>query len=995
MPGELENIESGSETSASEIVSMSVTYSWGSCPASASVALPGENADFSAMDDVVLSLGALSFHGVITSNPVRTEKGKYTELQIADNRIRLQWDVVFGMWNMQQVIEDDVLTPGVDRMRRFWHILPENWETQTKTYTDAPMSAFDIIDSACSAAVVEFHWELHGHADMADTPAYNIDANNGKKLGNVLQEVSEQCGVVFTLVGEDQLVWARKGEGAVPTPPAGTNGGGRQGYAVSHNDTRVTIVGPRNVYQDLQIELEADWNPYYESFLAEAAWIKEVRDNFNDPDTSAPYAADEEGQAKLIARARSITLREYVGNVTEEPDLRKWGEISRMEMPVWIYLREIVFKSYRIPRTYTLNDIPLDSLEIFEGLLARVDYNSTTGAISYKSPREYYPEGKAFVLVKGQQLDLIDARNEKIITQKLLDDGRSLWTSNDKFSIDRENKCIIFEQQQFIPGEGSEALYLFPNRGAAGVVAGDLIYNVCVPNAAATFAPAQVRVSLCFEAEKYSSTHGSGPRRGTVFLQALNFHLLVEGGVVTEQVKYADGKETEELASTYAASMILQQEIYLEGGYKRIGGCGTALNGSVDRVTATLDFGGGISEQIEYTKERASATFVNERMMDRLAKMRDLFPGEKANRTEIWGLRQIAAQLAKAREESDAFIGPTIPDIMQRPLGSQHPAVQIVHAGQAEADAGGSDCPSLAGVPLFKKSGGLLDKASGTVFAGVTISAGNDAKSDVVHAATSGVVPVRVKGPFKSGDSVGVNMGGDVDAFCTVGGSRNVGVVNTKYAGTDIVTVPVRLGSGARSAGALPVVRRQPFEPYESGFYQSGFPKYFLARGTICEGDENNTAVTIPTGAGATGSLDDMFVLNNTDAQMCWFKCVFEADGTITFLERQTGNSWPGFPNSFATGGGGAGSNTWYHPVARMRVPHTTKSSVNSLDGQPFPDSGEEFFVGDGTVEPFYTVVQLTNTHLVGQQQCMDTGSGTVMGWKLVPGPGAVAGAES
>lgn len=785
------------DTTTTEIVSMDVTYSWGSSPASARVLLPGENTDFAVLDSVALNLGGLTFHGIVTSNPVRTEKGKYTEIQVADNRICLQWDVVFGVWNMQELKEDNPTTPGVDRFRRFWHILPENWQTQTKTYTDAPMSALDIIDSACGAAVVEFDWEVDGHAVMLTMPAYNIDANNGKKLGNVLQEVSEQCGMVFTLVGENQLVWARKGEGTVPEPPEGTNAGSRGGESISHNDTKVTLVGPRNVYQDKQVTLEPDWNSYYESFVLEADWIKEVRDNFNDPATAAPYAASEEGQAKLVAKARSITLREYVENVTEEPDLRKWGEVSRMEMPVWIYLREVVFKAYRIPTSYTLQGIPLDSLEIFEGLLARMDYNATTGALSYKDPREYYPEDKAFVIVKGQQLDRIDPRNEKIITQKIIDDGRTLWTPNTKFTIDRENKCIIFEEAQFIPGEGSEALFLFPNRDKSGVAAGDLLWNVCVPNAAATLAPAEVRMSLCFEAEKYSSTHGSGERHGTVFLQALNFHLLVDSGAVIEQVKYLGDKETEDLANEYAASMIAQQPVYADGGYKRVGGCGTALNGSVDRVTATLDFGGGISEQIEFTKERNTATFLNERMIDRLAKIRDLFPGEKANKAEIWALRTIADLRAKQRED-DEFIGPrNIQAVVQRPIGNRDAAIQIVHAGQTEADAGGSDCPSLAGVPVFKKAGGLLDHQKGTVFAGVTISAGNDAKSDVAHTATTGVVPVRVKGPFKSGDAVGVAVGGGVDAYCAVGGARHVGVVNVAYKGSEIVTVPVRLGGPA------------------------------------------------------------------------------------------------------------------------------------------------------------------------------------------------------
>ena len=125
-------------------------------------------------------------------------------------------------------------------------------------------------------------------------------------------------------------------------------------------------------------------------------------------------------------------------------------------------------------------------------------------------------------------------------------------------------------------------------------------------------------------------------------------------------------------------------------------------------------------------------------------------------------------------------------------------------------------------------------------------------------------------------------------------------------------------------------------------------------------------------------------------------KCVFELDGTITSVALKCDGSFPA--SSYADSGGGTGSNTWYHPIARRRAAHTTKSSVNSFPNQPYPDSGEELAYihnNAGRVVPGdFTIAQLTNTHLVGQQQCIDVPSvGKKLIWKLVPGPGAVTGA--
>lgn len=757
------------------IASMELTYSWGLSPASASVTCPGE-VTATVGDAAVMNLGGMTFHGIVSQNPVSTTLGKMTELQLVDNRIRLMWDDIYGSWNNSEVREDNPATPGIDRQKRFWHVLEDNWDAQIKTWTDAPYSASEILDMIVGNAARTYTWSLSKHSAQ-DKPVYAIDALNGSKVGTVLQEISEQQGLVFTLLGENTLVWVRKGDGSIDAAPDNSNDL-KDGDALSNNDTHVRIVGDRNRYQDLPITLEPDWVAAYEPFWAEPAWLKEVADKFS------LLSTDLADQAELVAKSRSVTVRDYsavAGVEFEDPGT--WGEVGRMEIPVWVYLTDIVWKAYRIPPGYAVNGIPRANLELNDGLLAAVDYDIESGALSYKSPFHYYPDAKAFVVAQGQPIDLLDPRTQGAITPEQLDTARDLWSAQNRFNLDVKNYSLVFEHAVFRPGTGTGALFTFPNREL--VEAGDPLYNIAVPNAGVEVTAAAVQGSFVFSAERYSKRYGSGVRSGAKYVSSLNYHALMDAGTFQSEIPYADNKTVDDKAGEYALVLTAQQAIYRTGGYTRHGAVGTVLSSTIDRVTVSLNFGDALTERVEYSKERAQSNFQHERELDRKSKERDLFPGQKNNVKDVERLNLIA-KLSRELKRTSVSPYASASDIMTRPVGGARASVAI-------HDVGTADAPADAGELVWTAGTADSDPKS---FAGVVVAQGSSTHAACV---THGTVPVRVKGPFKPGDVVG---GADGDKECTadatLAGWHSVGAVMANYAGTDTVLAPVQLGGGGQ-----------------------------------------------------------------------------------------------------------------------------------------------------------------------------------------------------
>lgn len=879
----------------------SFTYSWGMSPASGQLTCVGPVSAVTG-GDAVLGFGGAGFYGVLSKIDEAANDGTTMRLEFVDNRIKLVWDSVYCLFNHVEVLEDDPKTPGIDRKKRYKHILPENWLTQTETITDKAYSAQDIIGMLLHAPTVSNAWGAKYHSLQA-RPVGEIDCLNGKKLGNALQEVSDEQGMLFTLVGQSVLHWEIKGEGNDPGYEAFRTSDRSSGEALSAADTQVRIVGDRNRYQVLSVDLEPDWVRYYESFWVEPAWLEEVATVFGLPhDTLSDNAA-------LAAKARQVTMRDYATKkgatadahqldpaartgLSPYADYGMWGEVSRMEIPVWIYLNDILFKAYRIPRSYAFSppsqppdplapdigvapkQIPLASLQLIEdGLLAAVDY-TLTGQMSYKSPREFYPATKAFALVKGQQLSLLDPTKQRVITPVELSKAATEWSPCSAFNFDVKNKTLIFEGAIFIPGPAETPVLITPDPGAAAgkglflfknlsvTDASESLKNIAVPNAACEISPAAVRVSLVWEAEKFFMDFGSGQRKGSVAIQGLSRHMLYYDGVQpVGEIPYADGETAAEKGNKMSSALVARQFTYSSGGYLRNGAYGTALTGTIDRVTVNLSFSGGITERVELSKERSQSNFGNERDLDRRQRSKDLYPGQRALKDAADTLRTIA-RVSKELPRRTAPVYHNINDVLQKPVGAADCSVNKIHSPDTW----------LAGMPVMLGDDDKPD-ANGKRFGGIVVA---DNSRGLIACATQGIVPVIVQGPIAAGDDVGIDPG--VQQTARKGGQLPLGKANASYSGGDKVLLPVRLGAGSNT-------KVFNWTPYVAPYSGSGAPpsdqafKIRITKGTV-EG-------AYPSNMGA------VFTLAANSFTFGWLDLRIDQNGVATSVTIDTGANLP------------------------------------------------------------------------------------------------------
>lgn len=767
------------------IKSLNFTTSWGITPGSGQATLVG-GSSVSAGQDFTVNIGGATIAGVTKSPELRTtHTGREWSVPIVDNREKLAWDHVEALFNIIEIVEDDVATPGIDRGRRYYSILPRDWHAQIKTYHGKPLSASEILNYMVRADTVRFSWQILGHSSLA-LPVYGIDCNTGKELGAAILEVTEKLGLMVTISGAYSLRFAIKGEGGSPHVPS--DGSAKEyssGFAVANNPTYILVTGDRNTYQDLPVQLVHSWNRGWERFIFEPDWITEVAAVFG------PFANTASGRASRAARAREVTVREYAQRKgTEWGDYGKWGDVSRMDIPAWTYLQRIVFHAYGIVRGYTLNGIDLRSLELKEGLLSAVDY-TTSGVLKYKtgSEADLYTDDKAFLIVRGAQLDLSDPAKIDSLDPTIFESrARNLWSPNNKFSLDAKNFMVVFDEAVFIPGAGGGGLFVYPNI-STDIPADYQFKKIAVPNAAVTVQPAEVRGSFCFEAERYSKAYGGGLRRAARFVSGLSYHTLFEYNTWKTEIKYdSDPQEgADSKAKKASQSLIARSATYQHGSFTRSGSAGTGLTGAIDRVTYNLTEA-GLSETVEYAKERAPSAFESERELDRRKLQSESFEGQRALSEEIRNLRYQGKLLASLHRGQDPRGYGSISDVARTVIGNTDSSPNFFD----------SDDVWLAGMPVFVDDQGVPDP-NGKNFRGVVIAQNSTGPS--IAAATQGIVPVRVRGPVNPGDAIGIDTGSGQTA--KVGGALPIGVANAKYTGTQIVLLPVRVGAGGGGVAPL------------------------------------------------------------------------------------------------------------------------------------------------------------------------------------------------
>lgn len=786
-------------------------------------------------DYVTYSFGSVaSFPGVVSEVSVATEfgSGNTQTFQVVDNRVRLGWQMVFGAWN----IEDDTFSKflprpvadpadtmmsvangadGVDGAsalpdrippvsppaatpveaawavrRRFRHLLPQHWESGVWTYTDEPYTAKEVLESAFNNAWGDFRFTRDYHASLSTAIVTGLDHSSGTKLSSLIGQINSSVGLEVYLSGARALKWGIKGVGPLPVPD-GSCAPLAAGSALTSADTKLRVVGERMRIQKLNIELEPDWNPRYEIYLDELAWLNKVAELYEMP------TATKADEADLAAFARRVTVDEFAKKEESVSwlDARPFGKAARNQLPVWVYIRELLYRSYRIPEDYVLYGVPLASLDFADSLLCSTKVGAGEDNLDKQNydddPVQYYPSAQAQAICQGQPLDLLNARDIRLFYRNASTGFRDEWTDAPAFDVDGIGKSIRFHVCTFIDGDptAGTSLYIMENRGEAGgtdlaaSLGADSDYlDVAVPNPDFSILPAKIKASFCFMFGRFYRDYGKGPRRGVVSASGLDLHLcevdenvtLDDAGAVNfddadvrlpavdeaqfKEVLYQDGVGAIAKADAVAGPVLELSAVQHSGGFTRNGVAGTSLSPVIDRITVAIAFGSAVTERVDYTKARASSVAFAERTLQRLQRTEELFTGQDALKREIRQYRALATLEREGKSRLRSRTHTTFTDVFEKPVGSEHTSSRrVVDRAGAAAPGGGWKAGDL----VWLDTAGLPAK-NGGVFGGVVVAtpptAGTGANVFLTLAFV-GKVPVRLNGPLAVNGMVMVTPG--------------------------------------------------------------------------------------------------------------------------------------------------------------------------------------------------------------------------------------------
>ena len=668
------------------------SFAWGSNPSQATLTYAGSVAPVTLGAHVAFTIGGHYFAGVCVSDVESGgTQGVMRALEFMDLRYFLQWDWVFGYWNMP-----DVRLVNGRRVKRYRHLYPVNWRTQTPTFTDAPHTGAEIVAMMLQAPTVFalWQWDFTGNGlfpdGLLDWPVYEVDASSGLRLDAALNVIGEKTGLVFChdpkpgIAGGDwRLTWTRKGAGVLPLPFPANSDERRYGWRLTENAVNVCVLGDRNRYQWLNVPMKADWAPGWVRFLDLEELVYDLYEWESGPNPLHGGAVEEYadwtndvdhwfGYGAAAVRAREITVAQYIALVAARAvrfpgasaewlamaeslrDGRKVAGRWRMDMPAALYVQTLVCRAFRPDLTEWTNahgdPVPLAATTIADQLLCRVDLDYQTGAMTAVTNEPVDSNG--VLAVKGHTFgeDLFRLASPDRVNAGFWSAANRQWASVN-FQIDDSGEGVRFllaEQPVFVQDD-AHPLMVEPEPNAGYYVL-NAQFQLRVP---------AVKAALVFEGERFEywrrvdsgtwrpvNTDTSLPLPGRSRVESVNGLQLEQvkdgaaGMNATEgtEITYADGVTAATKAERVAQTLLLCQEAYLAGGYNLKWPPGTPLStfgtplaaansSCIDRLE--ISYGtGGVMEVVDFTTERQRRFFEPERELERRTLQNSLSPGQ-------------------------------------------------------------------------------------------------------------------------------------------------------------------------------------------------------------------------------------------------------------------------------------------------------------------------------------------------------------------------------
>lgn len=787
------------------VQSATVTWAWGTQPGEGAVVyvetLPGAAGTILPGQAITFELYGRRWFGVCVSNQrIAASNGRAYSLRYSDQRIFLDWDVVFGSWNnVESRIVDGV------RRRRWWRIRPQDYASNRRTYSNRPLLAWEILDEVFGASTVETRW-IRDYAGVLNVPVMGVDAMAGRKLADIVGQISETTGCVFTLDGDRSLRWAMRGVGSPVVVPGNSDDIG-EGLALANSASRIFIVGDRNLHQVFNIGMVPDWNPDWNRYWGlgdEVTKLAKLVYYWADvpghpPGTkyaSLPLRPDEPDRwhawSLALARAYQITVGEVAALVPELrlADHRLFTGRSRMEMPAVLYLRLIVYRAFRLPPTVAGR--PRTDFTIAAEGPAQVEYDPVTGLMSPKIEAGV-GGGPGMVLVQNHAFgpDLFRQLRPEALDLARLEEAAGLWSPAAYRPDDNgeEGGQVVLLDQPAVAV-----------RGALKRVDGYTVFDA----AAATLETVEVRATLALEAERFTARIGTGTRDESLPASGLRAEYVHLPPSPPFELPYADGMSAMAKAVQLAGPLLDRPSLLEDGSFTvkmRPGDTIAALSGIVSRITARWS-DQGHAVDVHLARERPRGVYLPEQDLDRLYRLQGLFPGQDELRLEASSKAAEAKVLAQApgfRRDWSAAFAEAVRD---------RGAVEYVWVGGASGTL-------PVGTPLWKEPGVVVGStmthrqvsppsATGSTheeFAGVTLR-DNEAEDLPIAVQAFGNVLVRVQGPVAVNEAL-TRANGVTALSRHTGTGPVIGLAQQAVANGQTRLVLVRLGSSG-GAGSAP-----------------------------------------------------------------------------------------------------------------------------------------------------------------------------------------------
>lgn len=296
-----------------------------------------------------LQIGAAAFYGIVVKNEVlsqETETDPVSRILLIDWRDRLHDSHFFCAFNMQ---EDD---------GRYYHILPEDWELQRKTYLikefdeadfqeiqEGEVEEIEVLKNVSLfsgftlmnliAETYSFVWTASSIAlqILAYSRPENLDWNGGVKPIEAIEQICQRNGLQFTVFGTNQLYISLRGfsenafvnglvSGSVGICDVGGDNGSI-GAELNERGRRAVIIGDHNRYEYI-FPCKINWNTAWTFQFCYDGWT-----------------------LNSLLLENELTLLNKVGEMPEAyHDNEKHNGKSRNELTIQEYLQEIAFHAY-------------------------------------------------------------------------------------------------------------------------------------------------------------------------------------------------------------------------------------------------------------------------------------------------------------------------------------------------------------------------------------------------------------------------------------------------------------------------------------------------------------------------------------------------------------------------------------------------------------------------------------------------------------------------